>query len=932
MKRISDLTPYTNILPYASEIFGVYQPLIGWRSKRQVERMRRGFTVDMLRARKGLLSRFVPRVDASLAREGRALEIARLDVGTVMTRQVKSTQTILGDRIAQQLPPRERLDEAAWDVIDERRLADILQQEVVPQVQTWLNDQSARGDATAMAAEQLGRESAMAGLMLHLKKTRQFDALEAMFFKKDLDLAKLQAFALFRNPLDFIDPTKEIDRATLSPIGIVHLFRQYFFEFDTFLGSPVGHVWLSPGSMVELVEVSTRRTLVEKTLEQSLETVIKTEKSVTEEDEISDAVKEENRSETKFGMNGTVNQGWIGGSATASSSLNLDSTQSKAREHTHRQMRQQTEKLSTEIRRNVKSTFRTVTETTDMSSKRYVLNNTTGNLINYELRRKMRQVGVQVHDIGTYLCWQTFVDDPGRNLGVAKLVHIAKDPEVGAIPPPESIPRPGLHTTQVTIDIPFVPATEDTEPDEDMDEAYRDGEEVNTDTNEGDPERIKWEFGGFNSVCDIAGYVYKNVEFDYGGQDVQLDVTDVKTPSPGAVAFGIQVRHVNFRNNPNLRVIAKVNWAPSDALTAEVDAKNQGAVAKFNEATRLAHEKAYLDAARERIKLASRIERRKFEELREEERIIVYRALIQDMLTRGVPMPDDRTRHVVAELLNTIFDIDKMLYFVAPEWWRPRLHQSHQALGAPPAPVPIGGPPAKPATVHASLKDKVMINKVTGVSITQMMKAKQQEDTSIAATNVVSWGGVGENRADNYYITEESAPAPLGSSLGWLLQLDGDNMRNAFLNAPWVKAVIPIRPGQERAAMNWLRTTHVEGADGLDEAYVAPAGELAQIPHAGPAATVLDAINYLCDKVAAKHQDETKVGQYPPEEIDDDNKVSATPVDKVFEHGFYPLKGGFRVQPDGEHFEVFDQWVEILPTDQVVPVEVAYDPKTGRQI
>jgi hypothetical protein len=33
-----------------------------------------------------------------------------------------------------------------------------------------------------------------------------------------------------------------------------------------------------------------------------------------------------------------------------------------------------------------------------------------------------------------------------------------------------------------------------------------------------------------------------------------------------------------------------------------------------------------------------------------------------------------------------------------------------------------------------------------------------------------------------------------------------------------------------------------------------------------------------------------------------------------------------------EQFEVFDQWVEILPTDHVVPVEVAYDPKTGRQV
>jgi len=33
-----------------------------------------------------------------------------------------------------------------------------------------------------------------------------------------------------------------------------------------------------------------------------------------------------------------------------------------------------------------------------------------------------------------------------------------------------------------------------------------------------------------------------------------------------------------------------------------------------------------------------------------------------------------------------------------------------------------------------------------------------------------------------------------------------------------------------------------------------------------------------------------------------------------------------------EPFAVFAQWVEILPTDQVVAVEVAYDPKTGLQL
>ena len=54
--------------------------------------------------------------------------------------------------------------------------------------------------------------------------------------------------------------------AILSPIGIIHLYREYFFEFDSFLGPPVGHVWLSPGGTVELIEVSTRKTLTEKTL------------------------------------------------------------------------------------------------------------------------------------------------------------------------------------------------------------------------------------------------------------------------------------------------------------------------------------------------------------------------------------------------------------------------------------------------------------------------------------------------------------------------------------------------------------------------------------------------------------------------------------------------------------------------------------------
>jgi hypothetical protein len=935
MKRLHDLGVYAQVLPYASEVFGVYQPLIGWTSKRQRERLNRGFRNDLLRAERSLLGRFTPAVKLRSVEEGRLAEIQSVGVAALDTWQRRDTGTLLGDLLSQRLPNPDRLDDSAWDVIDEGRLNEMLARTVLPGVAEWQRSQTATRQSTATAervAEQLARESSFAGLLVHLKKTQQFDSLRNLFFKVDADLPKLQSLLKFRDPLDYFDPKKDIDRAALSPIGIVHLFRQYFFEFDTFLGSPVGHVWLSPGSVVELVEASTRRTLVEKVIEQATESVTKTEKSLTEEEEISDAVKQENRSDTKFGMNATVNQGWITGSATASASLNMENTQSMAREHTHRRMRQQSQKLSTEIRKNFKSTFRTVTESIDTSSKRYVLNNTTDKLVNYELRRKMRQVGVQVQDIGTYLCWQTFVDDPGRELGVAKLVHIAKDPDLSGVPAPESIPKPSDHVTPFNVDIPFVPMTKDTEPDEDMDEAYRDGVEVNSDANEGDLEAVQHIFNGLRVACDQPGYTFSDISFDYGGQDVRVDVIDLDQSVRGQVAFGIKVRHINFRNNPNVRIIANVKWTPAADVLAEIEAKNKAAISKFEAASKRLFEQEFLTAAQDRINKASRIDRRPFEDLREEERIVVYRALIQDMLTRGVPMPDDRTRHVVSELLNTIFDIDKMLYFVAPEWWRPRLHRSHQAVGRPAAASgSSGGGRTGAASVHRAMTSVINPGVFTASALKKLQRG-DREDETIPSTSVMSWGGTGENRADNYYITHDSEPARLGASLGWLLQLDGDNMRNAFLNAPWVKAVIPIRPGKEKAAINWLRQTGVEGAAGLDQAYVAPAGELADIPHNGPAPTVLDAIEHLCAKVASKHTASAQVGQFPPEEIDDASKVSATPIDKVFEHGFYPLQGGFRVAPQGNEFEVFDQWIEVLPTDQVVPVEVKYDPKTGRQV
>ena len=80
-----------------------------------------------------------------------------------------------------------------------------------------------------------------------------------------------------------------------------------------------------------------------------------------------------------------------------------------------------------------------------------------------------------------------------------------------------------------------------------------------------------------------------------------------------------------------------------------------------------------------------------------------------------------------------------------------------------------------------------------------------------------------------------------------------------------------------------------------------------------------------------------KTGKYPkqdeisdPNLVDEENVVTVTPIDRVYEHGFFPLEKSFRVNV-GKNYEIFDQWTEILPTDQIVPVEVEYDPKSGRQ-
>lgn len=946
-KKLTDLIDYTSVLPYASEMFGIYQPLIGWKSKRIANRFYQGFQNDKHLLLDRLKNQFTGLLNIRYDEDCQV----RIDLipGALEAGAMRTFDNIVLEKIAERLPPYEHLSPEVWpELINPDRVEQIFHEFVIPAYSNFyteychgnLADRTltmlARGadmgnqrNLFLRAFEsQLRYESSLAGSLLFLTEHKNFEALTNLFYSvKDntaraLELANIlaafQAEDAFLN-INNLNPRDQehIKSVALSPISVVHLFRQYFFELDTFLGTPVSHVWLSPGATVELIEVHTRKTIVEKTLETAVETITKTESDITEQEEISDAVKDDNKQDVKFGASVTASYASI----TATSNFDYNTSQQTAREESHKRMRQQTEKLSSEIRKNYKTVFKTITETTDMSSKRYVLSNTTEELINYELRRKMRQVAVQVQDIGSYLCWQTYVDRPGESLGVAKLMHIAKPAELDGLHAPDEIPMLQPFKEDKVITLPFV-SIEDTDADNEG-EVYKDGVEVDDSELFGNLEKIQSDFP-IECVCSKGNYVLTNVEFDGQGKPVAASRRGDITNADNKATFTLHLDSVDFQGQNSVQVKLTLHWSPADGANDEAIKKNKENVDAFKAKEAAEYQKAFVENAKERIKLTHQIKARPSEDLREEERIVVYRKLIQEMLTNGISMPDDRTRHVVAELINSIFDIDKMLYFVAPEWWRPRLRHFSQQL--------------EESRTIPSFYLTGLENVAQGV-VKKLYNYVTLKSPDKLAASTIGWGGVEDSSRDNYYITEDSEPAKFGSSLGWLLQLDGDNMRNAFLNAPWVKAVIPIRPGKEEAAINWLKG--VEGFNGITDADIYQTNNPNEKDINGNPLNgqkMIDVIMDLAKKIQKKHEEAVKNGQFPkqdeiadPELVDEANVVTSTPIDRVYEHGFFPLQGGFRANVKG-NYEIFDQWLEILPTDQVVPVEVRYDPKTGRQI
>jgi hypothetical protein len=889
---LKDVEKYKGVPPYASELYGVYQPLLGWTSNLTTKWLGRRATTFDPRIKEILDAHIRPGLLRPVHDTDESTMLLPIEPGSghgatpfpvLLAKDLDSelVEIIRGKVEAFVSDHTGRLpDGDEWLQIvniDEMMASD--ESNLLRQVSRIHRDRivAAIREADPILGENAALTEAGRAELLELMQYESQIAAFLIFYAEGqvgLDPNELKNLfsvqpapplsEIFRpaDPLASIDP-KEAKSGVLSPVGFVHLFRQYFFNLGTFLGEPVEHVWLAPGTTIELVEISTRKQIIERTLEQAVETTMRSERNITVKDEISDATKQANENSTKLGVSQTNTANLYVYQGTASVNASVDSTRSTTRETAHKQNREQTENLANEIKESFRSVFRTVTETTDTTSRRHVITNSSEKLLNYELRRKMRRVGVQIQDIGTRLCWQVFIDEPGKELGLSNLVHIAKPADLKDPPNQKEVADPPSRLTKnFELEVVWLAAN---------------------DPRMADPNKGFIPLGLFQlPVQPDSGYRLETENHpngivnlgvkSYSGRDFQGPPWALTGKLVGETQFevGVVGKSLSWNRNVNFVVTGELGFVLTEERKAKINAANDKIYADAQAATREQQrlvQEAFVKAAKERIELASSIKSRPSWDLREEERTVVYRQLIKRLMLDTWDLPDTdenrRISHVRSEIVRSLFDVDSMLYFVAPEWWMPRKHYG-QFLGKSP--------------VYRSL-------------------GKTKPPQTLGQEVMVNWSD-NEVRPDNYYISDKSEPAKLGSSLGWLLQLDGDNLRNAFLNAPWVKAVIPIRPGCEKAALNWLRSA-VEGDAGWNTDYLGTEPEFA-------GKKLAEVLVMIADRLEAENG----------------HIQNVLKADKVFEKGFDHLTAGFDAGLDAN--EVFSQWICVLPTDQIVAAE--YEP------
>src|SRR6266849_5325395 len=107
-----DLERFRGQYPYGSELFGVYQTLLGWRGARSRSWFLRGYESDRREMRKTISRRVSPVVDARPNEDNILTQIGEIGIGRVGGPQRFASKLV--EIVAQRLPAGGNRDDPAF--------------------------------------------------------------------------------------------------------------------------------------------------------------------------------------------------------------------------------------------------------------------------------------------------------------------------------------------------------------------------------------------------------------------------------------------------------------------------------------------------------------------------------------------------------------------------------------------------------------------------------------------------------------------------------------------------------------------------------------------------------------------------------------------------------------------------------------------------